>query len=356
MRKLTLLGLLVLFFVSGISARADVGLMMEQPYGRLGFMSPTGHAAIYLSRVCAATPTRLRRCRPGEHGVVLSRYSHIGGYDWVAVPLVPYLYAVDRLDQVPASITARQANQLRDSYRREHLEGLAPDRRNGKTPKGEWAELVGAAYRRKIYVFEIQTSPAQDDRLIEELNARPNRRRFNFFFRNCANFAESILNFYFPHAVHRSFSADLGLVTPKQIAKSLVAYAHDQDELHFSTFVIPQVPGTIRRSSKVCGVVESLVKEKQYAIPLVVWQPYFAAALVGTYLTRGRFNPAQDSVVLNSKDELRSLLTDSPPKLNRQHSLVERASLRNAKSTAEDCTGECDGQARATGNVDASEK
>lgn len=238
---------------------------------------------------------------------------------------------------MPAWVTAKQAERLRNTYRQQHLEFLAPDGRNGKAPSGEWVELVGAAYRRKIYVFEIQTSPAQDDRLIETLNAGPNRRRFNFFFRNCANFAESILNFYFPHAIHRSFSADFGLVTPKQIAKSLVEYAHDQDELHFSVFVIPQVPGTIKRSGKICGVVEALVKKKQYAIPLVVWQPYFTAALLGAYLTRGRFNPKEQSIVLNRKDEVAALVGDQTPHPEPARDLLQRAAV----ASLEGKTGTC---------------
>jgi len=35
---------------------------MEEPFGNFGDMNPTGHAAIYLNRVCAETPTQLRRC------------------------------------------------------------------------------------------------------------------------------------------------------------------------------------------------------------------------------------------------------------------------------------------------------
>jgi hypothetical protein len=45
-------------------------LLLEQPYGRLGFFTATGHAAVYLSGVCAQTPLMLRRCAPGELGVV----------------------------------------------------------------------------------------------------------------------------------------------------------------------------------------------------------------------------------------------------------------------------------------------
>src|SRR6201995_258178 len=60
--------------VAGVSARASVSLLLEQPYGGLGMFNPTGHAAVYLDHVCAASPLELRPCRPGELGVVISRY------------------------------------------------------------------------------------------------------------------------------------------------------------------------------------------------------------------------------------------------------------------------------------------
>src|SRR5277367_3219940 len=106
------------------SARASVTLLLEEPYGTFGGMNPTGHSAIYFSRVCAETPVLLRRCDPGEIGVVISRYHRVGGYDWIAIPLVPYLYAVDGVDQVPASANPEEVASLRDTYRRAHLEGI----------------------------------------------------------------------------------------------------------------------------------------------------------------------------------------------------------------------------------------
>ena len=81
--------------VAGLPARASVSVLLEQPYGGLGMFNPTGHSAVYLDHVCAASPLELRPCRPGELGVVISRYDDIGGYDWIAVPLLPYLYAVE---------------------------------------------------------------------------------------------------------------------------------------------------------------------------------------------------------------------------------------------------------------------
>ena len=47
-------------------AHASAALLMEEPYGDFGAMNPTGHAAIYLNHICAASPTRLRACHPGE--------------------------------------------------------------------------------------------------------------------------------------------------------------------------------------------------------------------------------------------------------------------------------------------------
>src|SRR5215468_1720188 len=81
--------------------QAQATLLLEEPYSYDGTFAGTGHAAVYLSRVCAETPTKLRRCQPGEGGVVISRYHHIGGKDWIAVPLIPYLYAVNDPNSVP---------------------------------------------------------------------------------------------------------------------------------------------------------------------------------------------------------------------------------------------------------------
>jgi hypothetical protein len=108
-----------LFLVTAVvEARADAAFLLEEPYGHFGAINPTGHAAVYLSGVCADSPTRLRRCSAGEAGVVLSRYHRIAGRDWVAIPLVPYLYAVERPKQIPAAVDVQKVSELRDAYRR----------------------------------------------------------------------------------------------------------------------------------------------------------------------------------------------------------------------------------------------
>jgi len=92
-------------------------VFLEEPFGLFGHMNPTGHAAVYLSRVCAASPTVLRPCEPGESGVVISRYHRVGGYDWIAIPLIPYLYAVDEPQQAPLYVNAEMVAALRDHCR-----------------------------------------------------------------------------------------------------------------------------------------------------------------------------------------------------------------------------------------------
>lgn len=278
-------------------AFASAALFLEQPYGSFGFFNPTGHAAIYLSDVCAASPIHLRRCHAGEYGVVISRYHHVAERDWLAIPVIPYLYAVDDLSQIPVAANRETEAALRDAWRRKHLEALVPDMADGSAPAGEWNQLVGSLYDRKIYVYEVDTTAKQDNALIAKLNRQRNRSHFNLFFNNCADFARGILDFYYPHAAHRSFTADLGMTTPKQVAKSLAHYGNRHERTDLTVFVLPQVPGSIPRSSNVDGVLEAVIRKK-YVAPLVWVQPYVAAGIVVTYLTRGRFRPGSGAVHL----------------------------------------------------------
>lgn len=285
---------IAMLILSGIMARADITLLLEEPYGTFGGMNPTGHSAIYLSRVCAASPVFLRRCEPGELGAVISRYHRVGGYDWLAIPLIPYLYAVEHPSDVPVAADMEMVTALRDDYRRAHLENIIPDNADGSMPQGDWTQLVGEAYDRSMYAFTIETTPEQDDALIARLNSRPNRVRFHLLYNNCADFARNIIDFYYPRAVHRNFTADVGIMTPKQAAKSLVHYSGKHPGLAFSTFEIAQVPGTISRSRAVRGVIESLVKSKRYVVPLTglaVLHPAVGGGLAYALIEGSHFDP-----------------------------------------------------------------
>ena len=292
-------GLLLLLCACSAFAGSSATLLLEEPYGKLGFFTATGHAAVYLSSVCAETPVRLRPCNSGETGVVISRYDGVGKYDWVAIPLIPYLYAVERSEDVPLFADAKMTFFLRDHYRRQHLESVAPDGKNGEAPGGNWYELVGSSYDRTIYGFEIETTHEQDLALIEKLNSSANVTHFHLVSRNCADFAKDIINFYYPKTLHRSLLADVGMTTPKQMAKLMTRYNARHPELNFSRIVIAQVPGSMPRSSRVHGVVESFLKSKKYIVPSAIVSPIFAGCVAGVYFTTGagHFEPARNARV-----------------------------------------------------------
>ncbi len=298
--------LAVLLVMSAGFARASATLLLEEPYGRLGFFTATGHAAVYLSGVCATTPLVLRPCARGELGVVISRYDGVGGYDWVAIPLIPYLYAVEQPDDIPLFTDPKMVSFLRDQYRRKHLEGVAPDLADGKAPDGNWYELVGTAYDRATYAFEIETSSAQDRAFIKKYNASLNRSHFRTVSRNCADFTKDVINFYYPKALHRSVVADVGITTPKQMAKTLIKFSERHPKLEFSRFVIPQIPGTGSRSTPVHGVVESFFKSKKYIVPSVVVSPIFAGCVAAVYVGTGagHFDPARHALVYSAERDL----------------------------------------------------
>jgi hypothetical protein len=268
----------------------QAALLMEEPYGIFGTLNPTGHNAIYFERICAETPVKLRRCQPGELGAVIARYQGIDGYDWVAIPLLPYLYSVENALEVPSHVDREQVRLLRDRYREAHLESLGLNLPAGDFVRGGWTQLVGSAYERRIYALRFETSPEQDDALMARMNAGPNRTSFNLLFENCADFARVILNSYFPGAFRRNVFPDAGMTTPKQITYKLVKYARKHPETGLAVFEIPQIPGYRRMSRSPKGVDESLLTTP-YAIPIVLLNPYLAGGLFVDYLVRGRYHP-----------------------------------------------------------------
>jgi hypothetical protein len=279
------------------SANAQATLLLEEPYSYDGTFAGTGHAAVYLSRVCAETPTVLRRCNPGEQGVVLSRYHHIEGRDWIAVPLIPYLYAVENPGDIPLYANPKLVSFLRNEYLKK-MDLTGDDR----------YQAVGSAYDRTTYGFRIETSPEQDDELISRLNSETNRQSYALLNRNCADFAKRIINFYYPHAVHRSVIADIGTMTPKQAAKSLAHSAKRHPQMQLTTFIIPQVPG-LKRSKPVHGVLESLVLAKKYVTPVLVFHPFLVAGVEAAYWTGWRFDPSKGALIFDPAHGLQAPLT-----------------------------------------------
>lgn len=319
-------------------SHAQGALLMEEPYGIFGVLNPTGHNAIYFQRICAETPVTLRRCQPGEMGVVIARYEGIDGYDWVAIPLVPYLYAVENAADVPAHADRDTVSRLRNHYREAHLQSLGDTLSPGNFLHGGWTQLVGTAYERRIFAFRFQTTAEQDNALIRQLNTRPNLTRFNLLFNNCADFSRELLNHYFPGTFRRSIFPDAGMTTPKQTTYRLVRYARKHPEVQLTVFEIPQIPGYRHESHSAKGIDESLATTI-YAIPIAILNPYLAGGLFADYLVRGRYHLIPRHPQVLSPGTLSLLTVPAAPKDNSAGAETATDTLSTVKSGPGDDAG-----------------
>ena len=288
---------LALMIAGSTRVQGQAALLLEEPYGFFGTLNPTGHTAIYFARICAASPTKLRRCEPGEMGSVISRYSDVAHHDWVVIPLIPYLYSVEDLSEVPDRVNRETVHRLRNQYHEAHLLSLGRDVRKGDFWHGGWTQLVGVSYERRMYAFRFDTTEEQDDAFIEHMNKDKNRSHFELFYNNCADFSRKVMNQYYPKNFRRSFFPDAGMTTPKQITFKLVRYAKKHPELHLEVYEIPQVPGYRRMSRTNKSISESLITTG-YAMPIAVLNPYVAGGLFVDYVMHGRYhlipkNPAK---------------------------------------------------------------
>ena len=304
-RSAAILLLLGLALASVRPSKASLAVLVGEPFGSFGTMMPLGHTAIYLDHVCANGPLKVRLCQPAEpQGVVLARYHAIGQYDWLATPVMDFLYATQDPGEIPAFATPESVWAMRERYRERFLRDVVPDGRQGTMDRDgsakqahdleEWWETAGMAYYRRLWVYQVATTPEQDAVLIAVMNDHANRHRYHLSGANCADFAAELLNLYYPGAVrHADRVADYGLMTPKHVVRSLSGYAQKHPELDLHVWEIAQVPGSLRRSKTVWGGVESALKTKRYLFTLLVIQPEIPLVLEALYLRHGRWKLGQ---------------------------------------------------------------
>ena len=296
--------LLAPLLLAAVQARAALTVLVGEPFGNFGTMMPVGHAALYLDRICADGPLKVRMCRPGEpHGVALARYHQIGEYDWLASPVMEFLYATDRMEDVLPYATPEKVWALRQRYRQRYLRDLVPDGTEG-TSDGhggameEWWESAGIAYSRRIWAYEIATTEEQDERFVVLMNERTNKHLYHLKKTNCADFVAELVNVYFPGLVHNDRVADFGLMTPKEVARCMAAYGAKRPEAKLQVYEVPQVPGSLRRSRIMRGGAESGLKTKRYLFTLIAIQPEVPATLAFLYWKHGRWAVGQNAEVV----------------------------------------------------------
>ena len=274
-----------------MQAWASLTVLVGEPFGNFGTMMPVGHTAIYLDRVCADGPLKLRMCGPGElQGVALARYHRIGETDWIASPILQFLYATDHPEELPASVTPEFVWELRQRYRRRYMADLVPDGTERAKETDEWWESAGVVFNRRVWGYRVETTPEQDEGFVAEINGRRNHHLYHLRRTNCANFAAEMVNLYFPGVVKSGdHIADFGLMTPKQVARSVVAYTEAHPEAGLRIIEVPQWPGSLRRSRPVRGSAEAGLKTKRYLATLLAIQPEVPVGLAVLYLWHGRW-------------------------------------------------------------------
>ncbi|MDQ3014192.1 MAG: hypothetical protein M3X11_26235 [Acidobacteriota bacterium] len=286
--------LLLALIFSPMLVKADVSLLLHEAIvGINGEAGAAGHVSIYFSNICADSPIKLRLCHPGEQGVVITTYPNFGTdkpYEWVAAPLLPFLYGVEDERNIPLYTNGKIRTMLRETYRQRYLRGIVPDRADGMPPEGHWKDLLVNTFNRDLYCYTLTTTVEEDASLLEKLDRQPNENHFNGMYNNCADFAREILNTYFPHATHRDPFNDLTMTTPKAIAKTLTRYASKRPERLFYVTKYAQLAGPIRRSLDNRHYSEHGLFSKKYLIPMLVFNHIPITYFATVYFTMGYFS------------------------------------------------------------------
>ena len=295
--RLTILGCLLVVLAAAPS-RADVGVVLNESLDTsIARITGAGHSAVYLSRICPESPVKMRLCRPGEQGSVISNYTTLGEkepFEWNITPLSMYLYGVARPDSRPLFASRKIKGLLEEDYRTKFLAAYCDGPPCTTSKKAEWREMVSATSSRSIYIFVVKTTREQDLDLIAKFNALPNKNHFNAFTRNCANFTRGIVNTYFPGAARPDYINDFGITSPKAIARSFARYAHHHPDAEYQVLHFAQIPGTIKRSSVTRDGTEQLYRSKKLLVPMILFASHELPVAAVSYVLTGRFNPEKE--------------------------------------------------------------
>ncbi len=287
---MTIVRTLLLLFP--LTLRADVSLLLHESTGTgAARFTAAGHAAVYFSNICAESAIRLRVCRAGESGAVVSSHPDLGepgNYEWNASALNVYLYGVNDARQAPLYATVALRRLLQERYRVTSLQSLCPA--ECAAGDGRWRDMAGQLFMRDIYALRVKTTQAQDEEFIRQFNAAPNVGRYNGFTNNCADFVRGVLNRYFPGAARADRLNDFGMTSPKAISRSFTHFGQKHPELFFTVEKFIQLDGPIRRSSDNRNGTEAGFRSKKWLFPLLLRPPELGVLITAYYAT-GRFNP-----------------------------------------------------------------
>jgi len=292
------LACLFLQLTAASRVKADVGVVLNESLDEdFDRISSTGHSAIYFSRICPESPVKLRLCRPGESGSIMSNYVNIGedqAYEWNIVPLNIYLYGVEDPRDRPLLASYKLKHLLEERYLHKYLSDYCKTEACATSAKSEWREMVAATMIRGVYIFAVGTTEEQDQQLIAEFNNAANANHFNGVTRNCADFTKHIINTYFPHAAKADYLNDFGMTSPKAVARTFTHYGLRHPEADFRVMHFAQVPGVTKCSRIVRSGTEQLFHSGKLLVPMALLSYYTVPVVTVSYFTTARFNAQKE--------------------------------------------------------------
>jgi hypothetical protein len=334
------LHLLALIFATLPSAYADLGVIVADPtnFGASRFTA-AGHSLVYLSGVCAESPTHARLCSPGEQGSIVTMYPDFREaqpYAWNLVPLSLYLHG-SLLPQTRLLYASTFVKQSLELHAREGiLQPVCLEDHCPQLPHSYWRDMVAVTADRDLFLYAVHTTPAQDQAAVALLNRDPNHNRYNPVTNNCADFTSALINAIFPHSVHRDLLNDVGLMSPKAAARSFTRWALQRPELGFYAMYFPQQPGDIPRSGLARSGTETVIHSKKYLIPIIVLGDFeLPTSIFAAYIFTGRFGLYKQfsqhptPAILALENDERSAKVEGDP--SRQASLHAAAEQERAR-------------------------
>lgn len=326
-------------FAGATQTYADVGIVLNESLDTsVAWITGSGHSAVYISRACPETPVKLRLCRPGEEGSVISNYTTLGEdkpYQWNAVTLSMYLYGVEDPHNRPLFGSPKVKRALEERYCEKYLSDYCTTQTCLTSGKAEWREMVAATISRSVYIFIVKTTLQQDKQLIDQLNSEPNVNHFNGFTRNCATFTRRIIDTYFHGSTKPNYITDFGMTSPKSIARSFSHYAARHPGLEFHILHFAQVPGTYRRSSECREGTEQLYHSKKLLIPMAIFAYHELPVAFASYILTGRFNPEHEWEKYPTPQVTELSYRIQAARREQDHSLTHQLARRQARERKE---------------------
>ena len=248
----------IVFFLVLLScgwAYADVGLIVENPTGPLGFFSDVGHASVWISDGCLDEQGEVRYCEHSS-GIVLTSTSYWPNPGTAAIPAE--LFFLGSAANEPDNVHATWDETLAKAY--------------PKVPEADGRKYFGRVWRRETNVLVFATSAEEDLRILQTIQQERSEYHYNYLRHNCADYAEMVLRLYLGKKLKVRRWLDLGVTTPRALQRALVHALGKQPE---GTLTRYHFAGLKRHKWRQPprNLCESAVLDPKYAVPLVFYQP-----------------------------------------------------------------------------------